>query len=247
MISGTLILIILGIILMMNAVRIVSEYERGVIFRLGRLVGAKGPGLFLIIPIVDKMVKVSLRTNVLDVPVQEVITRDNVPVKVNAVCYFRVIDPCKAIVEIENYIYGTSQISQTTLRSVVGQAELDELLAEREKINTKLQQIIDQATDPWGVKVTTVEVKDVQIPDQMQRAIAHQAEAERDRRAKVINAEGEYQAAEKLAAAAEIISKNPAALQIRYLQTVNEVAQEKVTTMIVPIPLELFQGFKKTT
>ncbi|MFN3966815.1 MAG: slipin family protein [Endomicrobiia bacterium] len=243
MFTGPIFLIALFLIFLMNAVRIVNEYERGVIFRLGRLVGAKGPGLFFIIPIIDKMIKVSLRTNVLDVPVQEVITKDNVPVKVNAVVYFRVLDPCKAIVEIENYIFGTSQIAQTTLRSVVGQAELDELLSEREKINSKLQKIIDEATDPWGIKVSTVEVKDVQIPEQMQRAIAHQAEAERDRRAKIINAEGEYQAAEKIAQAAEIISKTPAGIQLRYLQTAVEVAAEKNSTLLFPLPVEIFQAF----
>jgi len=243
MFTGPIFIIILFVIFLMNAVRIVNEYERGVIFRLGRLVGAKGPGLFFIIPIIDKMVKVSLRTTVLDVPVQEVITKDNVPVKVNAVVYFRVLDPSKAIVEIENYIYGTSQIAQTTLRSVVGQAELDELLSERDKINSQLQKIIDEATDPWGIKVSTVEVKDVQIPEQMQRAIAHQAEAERDRRAKVINAEGEFQAAEKIAQAAEIIGKSPAGIQLRYLQTAVEVAAEKNSTLIFPLPIEIFQAF----
>lgn len=242
-ISPLFILIVFGLILISSAVRVVNEYERGVIFRLGRLVGAKGPGLFLIIPFIDKMIKISLRTTVLDVPVQEVITKDNVPVKVNAVCYFRVLDPSKAIVEIENYVYGTSQISQTTLRSVVGQAELDELLSEREKINLRLQQIIDLATDPWGIKVSTVEVKEVQIPESMQRAMAHQAEAERDRRAKIINAEGEFNAAEKLAQAAEIISKNPVTLQLRYLQTVAEIVTEKSSTIIFPIPIELLRAF----
>jgi len=205
-------ILILIALFFLSAIKIVKEYERGVIFRLGRLVGARGPGLFFVIPVIEKMVKVDLRTITLDVPVQEVITRDNVPVKVNAVCYFRVMDPSKVVVEVENYILATSQIAQTTLRSVVGQVELDELLAEREKINMRLQKIIDEATDPWGVKVSIVEIKDVQIPEQMQRAIAHQAEAERDRRAKVIQAEGEYQAAEKLHQAAEIISKNPVAV-----------------------------------
>jgi len=242
-ISPLFILVVFGIILISSAVKIVNEYERGVIFRLGRLVGAKGPGLFFIVPFIDKMLKVSLRTTVLDVPVQEVITKDNIPAKVNAVCYFRVLDPAKAVVEIENYIYATSQISQTTLRSVVGQAELDELLSEREKINLRLQQIVDQATDPWGIKVTTVEIKDVQIPENMQRAIASQAEAERNRRAKIISAEGEFQAAEKLSQAAEIMSKNPAALQLRYLQTAAEMATEKNSTMIFPIPIELFRAF----
>ncbi|HLD29995.1 MAG TPA: slipin family protein, partial [bacterium] len=196
-----------------------------------------------IIPGVEKMVKIDLRTVTLDVPVQEVITKDNVPVKVNAVCYFRVLDAAKAVVEVENYIMATSQISQTTLRSVVGQVELDELLAEREQINMRLQKIIDQATDPWGIKVSIVEVKDVQIPEQMQRAIAHQAEAERDRRAKIIQAEGEYQAAEKLGMAADVISKNPATLQLRYLQTLVEMSSEKNSTIIVPLPIELLRGF----
>lgn len=242
-ISPLFVLIVFGLIFISSAVKIVNEYERGVIFRLGRLAGTKGPGLFFIVPFIDRMAKVSLRTTVLDVPVQEVITKDNVPVKVNAVCYFRVLDPAKAIVEIENYIYGTSQISQTTLRSVVGQAELDELLSEREKINLRLQQIIDLATDPWGIKVSTVEVKEVQIPESMQRAMAHQAEAERDRRAKIINAEGEYNAAEKLSQAAEIISKNPATMQLRYLQTITEIATEKNSTIIFPLPMDILQAF----
>lgn len=232
-------------IILINSIKIVNEYERGVIFRLGRLIGAKGPGLFFIIPIVDKMIKISLRTMVLDVPAQEVITKDNVPVKVNAVCYFRVLDPNKSVVEVENYMVATSQISQTTLRSVVGQAELDDLLSERDKINLQLQKIIDQATDPWGIKISMVEVKDVQIPDQMQRVIAHQAEAERDRRAKVINAEGEYQAAEKLAQAAEVIGRVPAAIQLRYLQALNEVASEKNSTLIFPLPIDLISAFVK--
>jgi len=236
-------LLIILVIFLLSAVKIIKEYERGVIFRLGRLVGARGPGLFFIIPGVEKMVKIDLRTVTLDVPVQEVITKDNVPVKVNAVCYFRVLDAAKAVVEVENYIMATSQISQTTLRSVVGQVELDELLAEREQINMRLQKIIDQATDPWGIKVSIVEVKDVQIPEQMQRAIAHQAEAERDRRAKIIQAEGEYQAAEKLGMAADVISKNPATLQLRYLQTLVEMSSEKNSTIIVPLPIELLRGF----
>ena len=236
-------LLIILVIFLLSAVKIIKEYERGVIFRLGRLVGARGPGLFFLIPGVEKMVKIDLRTVTLDVPVQEVITKDNVPVKVNAVCYFRVLDAAKAVVEVENYIMATSQISQTTLRSVVGQVELDELLAEREQINMRLQKIIDQATDPWGIKVSIVEVKDVQIPEQMQRAIAHQAEAERDRRAKIIQAEGEYQAAEKLGMAADVISKNPATLQLRYLQTLVEMSSEKNSTIIVPLPIELLRGF----
>ncbi|MFH1416512.1 MAG: slipin family protein [Elusimicrobiota bacterium] len=235
--------ILILIIILISAVRIVPEYERGVIFRLGRLVGAKGPGLFFIIPLVDKMVKISLRTVVLDVPVQEVITKDNVPVSVNAVCYFRVMDPARAVVEIENYVMATSQISQTTLRSVVGEAELDDVLSAREKINSKLQEIIDKATDPWGIKVSMVEIKDVQLPEMMQRAIAAQAEAERDRRAKIINAEGEYQAAEKLNMAAEIISKNPVGIQLRFLRTLTEIAAENNSTTIFPVPIDMFRLF----
>lgn len=233
------------VVILISAVRIVNEYERGVIFRLGRLVGAKGPGLFFIIPAVDKMVKMSLRTVVLDVPVQEVITKDNIPVSVNAVCYFRVMDPTKAVVEVQNYAQATSQISQTTLRGVVGQVELDEVLSEREKINSKLQSIIDKATDPWGIKVSMVEIKDVQIPEHMQRAIAAQAEAERDRRSKIINAEGEYQAAEKIAMAADIISKNPASIQLKYLATLREVAVENNSTILFPIPVDIFKGVTK--
>lgn len=234
-----------SVILLFMAVKILPEYERAVIFRLGRLVDSKGPGLFFIIPFVDQMQRISLRTITLDVPSQEVITKDNVPATVNAVCYFRVLDPNKAVVEIENYIVATSQIAQTSLRSVVGQAELDELLSEREKINSHLQRIIDQQTDPWGVKVSIVEIKDVQIPDQMQRAIAQQAEAERERRAKVINAEGEFQAAQKLADAAQIIAKNPIALQLRYLQTVKEIAVDKNSTTLFPIPIDLMKPFMK--
>ncbi len=236
-------LILVVVVILVSAIRIVNEYERGVIFRLGRLAGAKGPGLFFVIPVVDKMIKVSLRTVVLDVPVQEVITKDNVPVSVNAVCYFRVMDPSKSIVEVQNYVMATSQISQTTLRSVVGEAELDEVLSSREKINSKLQEIIDKATDPWGIKVSMVEIKDVQLPEQMQRAIAAQAEAERDRRAKIINAEGEFQAAEKLAAAAEIISTNPVGIQLRFLRTLTEIATENNSTTILPIPIDLFKTF----
>jgi regulator of protease activity HflC (stomatin/prohibitin superfamily) len=235
--------IIILMVIIISAVRIVPEYERGVIFRLGRLVGDKGPGLFFIIPIVDKMVKVSLRTVVLDVPVQEVITRDNVPASVNAVCYFRVMDPSKAVVEVQNYVMATSQVSQTTLRSVVGEVELDDVLSAREKINNKLQDIIDKATDPWGIKVSRVEIKDVTLPEQMQRSIAAQAEAERDRRAKIINAEGEFQAAEKIAAAAEIISKNPVGIQLRYLRTLSEIATENNSTTIFPLPIDFFKAF----
>ena len=225
------------------AIRILKEYERGVIFRLGRLIGAKGPGLIILIPFIDKMVKTSLRTVVMDVPPQDVITKDNVSVQVNAVIYFRVINPEKAIVEVENYSYAMSQLAQTTLRSVCGQAELDELLAEREKINTELQEILDTHTDPWGIKVATVELKHIDLPSEMQRAMARQAEAERERRAKVINAEGEFQAASKLAEASGIIEKHPTALQLRYLQTMNEMSTERNSTTIFPIPIELFKPF----
>ncbi|MDZ7262008.1 MAG: slipin family protein, partial [candidate division KSB1 bacterium] len=223
--------------------RVLREYERGVIFRLGRLIGAKGPGIILLIPIVDRMVKVSLRTIAMDVPPQDVITRDNVSVKVNAVLYFRVIDPAKAIVEVENYEYATSQLAQTTLRSVLGQVELDDLLAEREKINRQLQTIIDHHTDPWGIKVSLVEVKHVDLPVEMQRAMAKQAEAERERRAKVIHAEGEFQASQRLADAAGVISQNPMAMQLRFLQTLTEVAAENNSTTVFPVPIDLFKVF----
>jgi regulator of protease activity HflC (stomatin/prohibitin superfamily) len=231
------------IILIASAVRILKEYERGVIFRLGRLVGAKGPGLILLIPFVDKMVKTTLRTVVMDVPPQDVITKDNVSVQVNAVIYFRVINPEKVIVEVENYIFATSQLSQTTLRSIVGQVELDELLGEREKINHELQKIIDKQSDPWGIKVSLVEVKHIDLPVEMKRAMAKQAEAERERRAKVINAEGEFQASQKLADAAAIIQKYPVAIQLRYLQTLREVAAENNSTTIFPVPIDLFKPF----
>ncbi len=234
--------IIVIAVIFISAIRIVTEYERGVIFRLGRLVGAKGPGLFFIIPIVDKMTKVSLRTIVLDIPVQEVITKDNVPVSVNAVCYFRVMDPSKAIVEVQNYGMATSQVSQTTLRSVVGEAELDEVLSEREKLNKKLQGVIDKATDPWGIKVSMVEIKDVEVPENMQRSIAAQAEAERDRRAKIINAEGEFQASEKINEAAKVLSQNPVGIQLRFLRTLTEIATENNSTTLFPIPIELFKS-----
>ena len=236
-------IIVLVIFFLSAALRILNEYERGVIFRLGRVIAAKGPGLIILIPLIDKMVKVSLRLVAMDVDPQDVITRDNVSVKVNAVIYFRVIEPVKAIVEVENYSYAMSQLAQTTLRSVCGQAELDELLAEREKINTELQEILDMHTDPWGIKVATVELKHIDLPSEMQRAMARQAEAERERRAKVINAEGEFQAATKLAEASEIIEKHPTALQLRYLQTMNEMSTESNTTTIFPIPLELFKPF----
>lgn len=232
------------IIFLMNAIRVVREYERGVIFRLGRLVGAKGPGIFLLIPIVDKMVKISLRVVTLDVPPQEVITKDNVTTSVNAVLFFRVVDPSAAVVEVQNYIEATRQIAMTTLRSVLGGVELDEILAEREKINMKLQEIIDEATDPWGIKVKTVEIKDVTIPGDMQRAIARQAEAERERRAKIINAEGELQAATKLSEAASIIQQNPAAIQLRYLQSLVDISSENATTVVFPIPIDLFKTFQ---
>ena len=225
------------------ALKVLNEYERGVIFRLGRIIAAKGPGLIILIPIIDRIVKVSLRLVALDVDPQDVITRDNVSVKVNAVLYFRVVDPVKAIVQVENYAYAMSQLAQTTLRSVCGQAELDDLLAERDKINAKLQEILDTHTDPWGIKVTTVELKQIDLPQEMQRAIARQAEAERERRAKVINAEGEFQAAAKLAEASAIIENHPVALQLRYLQTMREMAAESNSTTFFPIPLDLFKPF----
>ena len=234
-----LFLIFLGFVFLANAVRVVREYERLVVFRLGRLIGEKGPGLVLLIPVIDRAVKVGLRTVTMDVPAQDIITRDNVSVKVNAVVYFRVIDARQAIVQVENFLYATSQIAQTTLRSILGQQELDELLSEREKLNLALQQVIDRQTEPWGVKVTNVEVKNVDLPQDMQRAIARQAEAERERRAKVINAEGEFQAAQRLADAAAVIAKEPAALQLRYLQTLAEIATENNSTTIFPIPIDL--------
>ena len=242
-----MITIVSGIILLVfflaSAIRILNEYERGVIFRLGRVIGAKGPGLIILIPIVDKMVKVSLRLVAMDVDPQDVITRDNVSVKVNAVIYFRVMDSVKGVIEVENYMYATSQLAQTTLRSVCGQAELDELLSEREKINSQLQEILDTHTDPWGIKVSTVEVKHIDLPQEMQRAMAKQAEAERERRAKVINAEGEYQAATRLADAATIIGEHPMALQLRYLQTLREISAESNSTTVFPIPIDLFKPF----
>ncbi|MGW8208233.1 MAG: slipin family protein [Syntrophobacteria bacterium] len=237
-------LIVLAVLFLASAIRILNEYERGVVFRLGRVMSrAKGPGLIIIIPVVDRLVKISLRLVAMDVPPQDVITRDNVSVKVNAVIYFRVMDSIKAVVEVENYLYATSQLAQTTLRSVCGQAELDELLSDREKINTELQEILDKHTDPWGVKVTTVEVKHIDLPQDMQRAMARQAEAERERRAKVINAEGEHQAAARLAQAAEIIAEHPMALQLRYLQTLREVSAENNSTTLFPIPIDLFKPF----
>jgi regulator of protease activity HflC (stomatin/prohibitin superfamily) len=235
--------IVLLVFFLASAIRILNEYERGVIFRLGRVIAAKGPGLIILIPIVDKMVKVSLRLIAMDVDPQDVITRDNVSVKVNAVIYFRVMEPIKAVIEVENYMYATSQLAQTTLRSVCGQAELDQLLSEREHINSQLQEILDTHTDPWGIKVSTVEVKHIDLPQEMQRAMAKQAEAERERRAKVINAEGEFQAAAKLAEAATIIGDHPMALQLRYLQTLREVSSENNSTTLFPIPIDLFKPF----
>jgi regulator of protease activity HflC (stomatin/prohibitin superfamily) len=235
--------LVLVLLFLSSAVRILNEYERGVVFRLGRVIGAKGPGLILLIPVIDKMVRVDLRVVAMDVPAQDVITSDNVTIKVSAVLYFRVIDPNKAIISVENYLYATSQLSQTTLRSVCGQAELDELLSEREKINTHIQEILDKDTEPWGVKVSKVELKNIDLPQEMQRAIAKQAEAERERRAKVIGAEGEFQAAQKLSDAAKIISENPIALQLRYLQTLREVAAENNSTTIFPVPIDLLTPF----
>lgn len=237
-----LFLLVLVILIISSAVRIVQEYERGVIFRLGRLVGAKGPGLFFIIPIIDRMLKVDLRVVTLDVPSQEVITKDNVTVKVNAVVFFRVVDPSNAIVMVEDFKRATWNISQTTLRNVVGQSELDDLLANREEINKKLQQIIDETTEPWGVKVTIVEVKDVELPQSMQRAMAKQAEAEREKRAKIVHAEGEASAAQRLADAANVMSANPVSVQLRYLQTLTEISVEKNSTIIFPVPVDLFEG-----
>jgi len=237
--------IVLIVLFLMSAIRILREYERGVIFRLGRVIKTKGPGLIILIPVIDKMVKVSLRLVAMDVPPQDVITRDNVSVKVNAVIYFRVMEPRNATIEVENYLFATSQLAQTTLRSVCGQVELDELLAEREKINTQLQGILDKQTDPWGIKVSTVEVKHIDLPQEMQRAMAKQAEAERERRAKVINAEAEFQAANRLTEAAEIIAKHPEALQLRYLQTLREISSESSTTTFFPIPIDLFTPFIK--
>lgn len=236
-------IVIVVIFFLTSALKVVREYDRGVIFRLGRLIGAKGPGLIILIPIIDKMVKVSLRVVTLDIPSQDIITKDNVSVKVNAVLYFRVVDPQKAIVEVEDYLFATGQLAQTTLRSILGQVELDELLANRDEINDKMQKIVDEQTDAWGIKVSLVELKHVDLPTEMQRAMAKQAEAERDRRAKIIHAEGEFQASEKLAAAAEIIGRQPAALQLRYLQTLTEVAAENNSTLIFPFPIEFLKAF----
>ncbi len=236
-------IVFLGIFFLSSAIKVLREYERGVVFRLGRLIEVKGPGLIIIIPIVDKLLKVSLRTVVMDVPPQDIITRDNVSAQVNAVVYFRVIQPDKAITEVENYIAATSQLSQTTLRSIIGQFELDDLLADREKINKQLQEIIDNQTEPWGIKVSAVEVKHIDLPQEMKRAMAKQAEAERERRSKVIAADGEYQAAQKLFEASDIISRSPAALQLRYLQTLAEIATENNSTTIFPIPIDFLKAF----
>lgn len=244
-ILGLLVILLFGFLIFIGlAVRVVQEYERGVIFRLGRVVGAKGPGLFFIIPFIDRMVKVNLQTVTLDIPPQDVITRDNVTMRVNAVCYFQVYDPVKAIVEVQNYLFASSQIAQTTLRAVLSKVEMDDILTERDTLNADLQRIIDDLTDPWGVKVTLVEIKDVDLPVEMQRAMARQAEAERERRAKIINAEGEFQASERLAQAAEVIARHPIAYQLRYLQTITEVASEKNSTLVIPIPIELLNTFK---
>lgn len=241
--ASAIVIVLFIIIVLSSAIRILREYERGVVFRLGRLISVRGPGLILLIPVIDKMVKVSLRTVVMDVPPQDIITEDNVSIKVNAVVYFRVMQPQKAIVEVENYLVATSQFSQTTLRSVLGQSELDDLLSQREKINQKLQQIIDTHTEPWGIKVSNVEVKQIDLPQEMQRAMAKQAEAERERRSKVIAAEGEFQASQRLADAARILSDQPSALTLRYLQTLREIATENNSTTIFPVPIDMMKPF----
>ncbi len=243
--TGVIILVIIGLMFLWSAIKILPEYERGVVFFLGKYQSVKGPGLVIIIPGIQRMMRISLRVVTMDVPSQEVITRDNVSVRVNAVVYFRVVAPDKAIIAIENYLYATSQLAQTTLRSVCGQAELDELLIEREKINLKIQSILDRQTDPWGIKVSIVEVKGIDLPDEMKRAMAKQAEAERERRAKIIHAQGEMQASEKILEAAETLSKNPVSLQLRYLQTLTEVAAEKNSTTIFPLPLDFIKPFLK--
>jgi regulator of protease activity HflC (stomatin/prohibitin superfamily) len=241
------VIVVFVLIILFMAIKIVTEYERGVIFRLGRLVGARGPGLFFIIPFVDRMIKVDLRVITLDVPPQDVITKDNVTVRVNAVVYFRVVDPESSVVKVLDFIRATSQISQTTLRNVLGQSELDEILSSREKLNHILQKIIDEHTDPWGVKVSTVEIKDVELPEGMRRSMAAQAEAERERRAKIIHADGEFQASERLAEAGAIVGREPATLQLRYLQTLTEIASEKNSTILFPIPIEMFRAFGIST
>ncbi len=240
-----LVLVVLVVMFLAAAIRILNEYERAVIFRLGRVLATKGPGLIILIPVIDRMVRVDMRTIAMDVPPQDVITRDNISIKVNAVVYFRVIDANRAIIEVENYLYATSQLAQTTLRSVCGQVELDEILASREKLNVHLQEILDRSTDPWGIKVTLVEVKHIDLPEEMKRAMAKQAEAERERRAKVISAEGEYQAAQRLTDAAQLISTQPIALQLRFLQTLVQMSTENNTTTVFPVPIDLFTPFLK--
>ena len=240
-----IVVVVLALMFLSAAIRVLNEYERGVIFRLGRVIDTKGPGLIIIIPIIDKMVKIDMRTITMDVPAQDVITRDNVSIKVNAVVYFRVVNAKPAVIGVENYLYATSQLAQTTLRSVCGQMELDEILAEREKINLQLQEILDRSTDPWGIKVSMVEVKHIDLPEEMKRAMAKQAEAERERRAKVINAEGEFQAAQKLIEAAGLMETQPMSLQLRYLQTLNQIASENNSTTVFPIPIDLFKPFLK--
>jgi len=243
--SPLIVIAILVVVFLATSIKIVPEYQRAVIFRLGRVIGAKGPGLFILIPIVDRMVKVDLRTVTLDVPTQDIITKDNVSVSVDAVVYFRVVEPVRAIVEVENYLYATSQIAQTTLRSVCGAVELDELLSEREKLNLKLQEIIDRQTDPWGVKVVAVELKKIDLPEELKRAMARQAEAERERRAKIITAEAEYQAAQKLADAAQILASQPLALQLRYLETIQNLVNKPGNTVLIPLPMEMMSYFSK--
>ncbi len=243
--TAGVVIVLLAVFILPQAIRILREYERGVIFRLGKLQGAKGPGLIFLIPVIDKMVKMDLRVVTIDVPKQEIMTRDNVPATVDAVVYFRVVDPNSAVVKVENFWKATSLIAQTTLRSVLGQSPLDDLLSQRDVINQKLQEIIDKQTEPWGIKVTGVEVKEVALPDSMKRAMAKQAEAERERRAKVVNAEGEFQAAEKMVQAAALIAKEPIALQLRYLQTMREMASEHNTTTFLPLPIDLFSAFLK--
>ena len=245
MFSPLFIFIAIIVLIILSGIKVLKEYERGVVFRLGRIINPKGPGIRWIIPFVDKMTRISLRLIAMDVPPQDVITKDNVSLKVNAVIYFKVIEPNKAVIQVENYLYATSQLAQTTLRSILGQVELDELLAERDKLNQKLQEVLDKQTDAWGIKVTLVEVKYVDLPQEMQRAMAKQAEAERERRAKIIAAEGEFQAATKLALASDILEKNPMSLQLRYLQTLNEISSEKSSTIIFPIPLDLLKPFYK--
>ena len=240
-----IVLVVLVVMFLASAIRVLNEYERGVIFRLGRILDVKGPGLIILIPVIDRMIKVDMRTITMDVPSQDVITRDNVSVKVNAVVYFRVLDANSAVLQVENYLYATSQLAQTTLRSVCGQIELDELLSEREKINLQLQEFLDRSTDPWGIKVSLVEVKHIDLPEEMKRAMAKQAEAERERRAKVISAEGEFQAAQKLIEAAALMRTQPISVQLRYLQTLNQIAAENNSTTVFPVPIELFSHFLK--